>query len=744
MDTVRSLIVIAAIVCICGGSKLSEEKPPLYLLALAPYPETREGFIQLWDGGPGLIPAARLAVEQINNRTDILAEYTLTLVERDSGCGLANEGILKYTSEVFHGEKNIVGVIGPACSHVTLKTGFLGGPDRAALVQVSIASSQLLVNRTLYPYSFGTLGSTLAYVDTILELVRMNNWERIGIMFDALSIYYESIHSTLLKELERRNLSDIVGFSSAIYDSYLPLEELQQSYTRVSIILAAPALEEKLVCLAYYNRITFPVYQWIFLDRFPMSFGNVTFFYGREKYECSKFDLTTTLEGAVFLSFKLSTPTPNATTISGMTYHGFREEYLLKLEEHRHELGSYIPDQPYSTVYYDAVWAMALGLNGSLQALEEMNMSLLDYRTGDREIPDVIKESMYRVDFPGVSGSIKFDPDTGQIAPFIDLSQISNASEVAIGFYNTTHISGSGFYLEGSFEIKVVHVDIWAFSIVMLITLTLLGLAVCLHIVNIVYSKHKSIKASSAKLNRLIFLGCYLMVVSTVTYSSVGFSPPTDPVTGAILCNLIFWSTNLGLTLILGTVCVKTWRIFRIFVYFRDPGRFLSDNILFLTVLTLLLPVIIVLLVCTIVDPAVPEEVDTITTDDDIPVIEREITCTYPTYAFILTLYQGIILFWTLYMSIVSRHVRTKNFKITRSNSALLFCWLMISAIGYSLYLVSMTQSWDRNISYVILNLTINALLFVCITFIILPPTIPLAKEKLRKYRCHNSSYSNV
>ena len=127
----------------------SRQPRTLYLLALAPYPDLKATgrFKPAWTGGPGIIPAARLAVKQINQNKSILPNYNLSLIERDSGCNdLHEKALVAFTSEIFHSGKHIVGIIGSPCSQETLKLGYLSGPNRAAMVQVTIATSLLLAN----------------------------------------------------------------------------------------------------------------------------------------------------------------------------------------------------------------------------------------------------------------------------------------------------------------------------------------------------------------------------------------------------------------------------------------------------------------------------------------------------------------------------------------------------------------------------------------------------------------------
>ena len=57
----------------------------VYVIVMLPYPDPlgRESFAANYDDGHDITPAAFLAVDQINNQSDILHNYTLRLILSD-------------------------------------------------------------------------------------------------------------------------------------------------------------------------------------------------------------------------------------------------------------------------------------------------------------------------------------------------------------------------------------------------------------------------------------------------------------------------------------------------------------------------------------------------------------------------------------------------------------------------------------------------------------------------------------
>ena len=80
------------------------EKSTLYLVSFLPYSDPRPTFQSTWEDAEEIVPSGYLALEQINNRTDILKDYTIELIESDGGCniatrtvvGIAKSGIMRF------------------------------------------------------------------------------------------------------------------------------------------------------------------------------------------------------------------------------------------------------------------------------------------------------------------------------------------------------------------------------------------------------------------------------------------------------------------------------------------------------------------------------------------------------------------------------------------------------------------------------------------------------------------------
>ena len=130
---------------------------------------------------------------------------------------------------------------------------------------------------------------------------------------------------------------------------------------------------------------------------------------------------------------------------------------------------------------------------------------------------------MSDVDFHGVSGGIDFDKKSGfNTARWINIYQFGVAkSNTLIGFYASkehTALSNETTpqFIMPTFIEKHTQVSIAIAAALHIICVTCLLLILPIQVTNILYCNYSSIRATSPKLNHLIFLRFYLTMVGTI------------------------------------------------------------------------------------------------------------------------------------------------------------------------------------------------------------------------------------
>ena len=568
----------------------------LYLLSLLPYPDFRPTLQPSWEEGPTLVLAAQLAVELINNRSDILTNYNIELIAGDSGCDVSTKTITAFVNHVLHSGKQIVGIVGPGCSASGLTLSPLNAREPLSLVNVHIAGSLTLFNRTKYPNSFGTLDSTQVFVKASLALMKKNNWKRVAAFYDESRPYY---YSTLLKIQNIKNKS-VTVFTSAVYSSHVPFDALQQEKMRIVFLLVGPDLLGKILCLAYQKGMMYPDYQWIVVSRtLEEATPAVSFLYAGKLYSCTREEMYTAVHSSLILHYRLDPINQSMVTDSGLTYKEFLQQYNQRVHAYNtHHPKGIIAPSVWAASYFDAVWSLALALNNSIDALYGMGKSLSDYHYGQHTMTEIIRNRFLELDFEGASGKISYDWSSGYVVRIVNIYKINNGRSTLVAYFNGSQVMGIGAasFINDTFPSERIFTTVPTALWIGFLSLAgiIFLLFVVMHVLTVAYRKHPSVKASSPKLTHIVFVGCYLLIVALMSFI-VKWGYIQDQAYCRLLATVHYCSL-LGYTCIFSTVLGKVWRIYRIFVHFHNPGKLISDWVLmvfiFLSVAVEFVPIV--------------------------------------------------------------------------------------------------------------------------------------------------------
>ena len=541
-----------------------------------------------------------------------------------------------------------------------------------------------------------------------------------------------------------------VFFSSAMYDGndlqLFPVQEIIEEEVRVVFVFAGAQTCRRLLCLAYHMNVLFPTYQWIFHDRSESQLiQNETFRYNEMEFSCNQTIMKLASHGAI-LNTQRITREDDEVTISGLNLTQYEEEYEQKRIEYQNEIGlSENITTSFANLYYDAAWSFALSLNSSVPILRENGFSLADYKYGQPEATEIIRQEFFNVEFEGISGPIMFNRETRDSATIIDISQLWNndttVEVIEIGCYHRSiNITNQAIFINDTFDKKQVKVHLGVGVIVILATLLSTILTALLQLANLVWYYKRTIKASSPNLSHLISSGCYLFAIAGLVYSiqeTFDFPTSTHAVAYATLCNTFTWCLVLGYSLVFGTVCAKMWRVYRIFRHFRNesPGALISDNALIVFVITLLFLDTIVCTVWNVTDPWLLETREDINKQqgeiDVLPTISIYSSCqcrNFFVWLGILVAYKGIIALVVVALSIANRHIKRKEFRHTKKVSMLVYSLVLIWGTGMPLHFI--LESFNIHIKFLIMGLMLNTAILLCCALLFLPPVIPVLKQK--------------
>ena len=544
------------------------------LLVLVPWPNPREFTGRA--GGLGLLPGARIAAQQINNRSDLLQGYRINIIEAGhESCGLT-EQYLGLLNVVYFGTKSfrnkrVAAVLGLYCSTTTASLSAVAGREDVELLQLAVANSPIFIqNIDQYPHLWRFLQSASVYADMMIHLMDQYGWNRLAIIGSEGNIYHSGIASFLVNRSIETNKtiayhSELVNLETGVRDQVLMgLVELQ---ARVVFVTAEIQQIVSLLCSAYEKGMLYPHYLWIIPDA---SINNLL-----SQTTCGD-SLLESLEGSVLAILNVSAA--NRSEISqplNISYNDFLEKNDREIENVEAdyaqllaEINSSVPYFPeFSANLYDQVWAFSIALNKSLPELKSKRIAVHDHLA-----THIIEEQLKSVSFNGISGKISFNNHREVRTP-IDMFQIINrvsvdaARRIEFGGNSSDHnIINLTLVREFDDELPIVKIFLHVGIVVLMVFLT-----VCLFILlsfvlvaMMMFRREHEIKAVSPTLSLLMFLGCYVSIVSLVILTIVGSVDVSDEV-GSYLCGALSITEINSWTIIFVTLFLKLTRVYKIF-----------------------------------------------------------------------------------------------------------------------------------------------------------------------------------
>ena len=253
--SVRLCILRAVLLAFVAVSTCSGSNHTLYFLSILPYPDPEPSLNPSIADGPDLFPAVQLAVDHVNNRSDVLRDYHIELIETDGGCDISSKALISLVSQLFHSDKQIAGIIGPSCSESAEAVGALSRRSEIALLSFHQGSSSLLTNRTDYPYSIGMADSPFDEVTAYIDLMKLLGWTRVAAVYNIEMLVDYTLFQHFEQETKAARIE--IAFSEIASETFIPHRELKESYARVIVAFVRAELAAKLLCVAYHNNLIY-------------------------------------------------------------------------------------------------------------------------------------------------------------------------------------------------------------------------------------------------------------------------------------------------------------------------------------------------------------------------------------------------------------------------------------------------------------------------------------------------------
>ena len=747
---ISQVFVFAALLLI-GGS--ADETTTVAFLVLAPYGGSDSAERPDLKAGPAVIPAVRLAVDRINNRSDVLPGYQVRLLEGNSGCQNEPTAAYGFVSNIFYDGAvprtfpHAVGVIGPACSESAQFLGTLGAKDSISLIQISpAATSPLLTDTVRYRNTFRTLSTSLQHIGALAQLMTLNSWENVAVLYDHSRLYFRVTAEHFIQDY-----SSSIGSYSEIDRANYPLESIVARF-KVVVVFSSFQFAKEMICLAYHHhpQLIYPVYQWIHIDNsMAQLVTSFHFVYDGRTYDCSREMMEKAVEGSIFTTYRILDNTArhkSQQTDVDLTLAEYQELYPVYLDTHRKELTESgkeavydVDAEDYAVSYYDATWALALALNASLDQI-----SLVNYKHSQPHVTDVIRQHLRQLAFQGLMGRIAFRCTTHDSSAPLNIHQYIGGKDVLFGGYNGTDLeiyTDEAKFVSETFLRRVIGVHTAATTIVTIFVAILTLATFFLHTVFVCFQNHKSIKAASFTMSHFMFSGCYLILLRVFLVAvlhSNGWQTEnetesiTREIVFGVVCNVSEWLNSIGISLVMGTLCGKLWRIYRLFNHFNTRRYLISDFTLTIFNIVVVGVNVVLLVVWTAVDPllAVFEQQDIDYDGEGEPVllVRAYCRCSYfsvwisLTYAVILSLVTCVVV-----LSLLNRNVNRRYFQTAKSVNVMVYLLALSCFLGIVLAFVF--ESLDIHYTYFSWQLSLLSVVGLVSTFMFFPPAFRAMKS---------------
>ena len=715
----------------------------LQLLNVQPYPD--DGVFAGFDRGLDLVPAAHLAAEEINNRSDILTGFDLQVIDIDSeacGRGTIIKGLVnvyrELVSQAPDSPECLVGVMGLPCSSVTNVLAPIIGHHNTGYVTLANSVSPAHRNIEEYPNLFHTISSSSVHSIVLLSLMQNFGWNKIGVVYDSLSIFYRTTANDFIRKGKLNTIELTVNVpittSESISEAFNIIDSEE---ARITYWLGNDDQNALCLCEAYQREFLYPGH--VFILRYHEKImENIL----NANTTCSMDQLLHAMDGVLLTDYRLYVD-DNTTLFSGWSYSEFRERYAIKLEEFASMINKSLSENVYANSFYDQVWTYALALNISIPKLQSKGLSLSDYSIGNNgAISSIIRQNLMNLSFQGASGWIEFNKDN-EIPSYVNIFQVINRTIRLVAIYdptmqNITFLRNIQESIPGdTFDIIHTLLPSWLVGSIFTFQAILFCLITTNTLLLFLWRKEREIKASSPVLSVLMIIGCYLLWGAPIALILSRTVVIMNTAVHTFLCYLQPWLL-IGSDLIFATLLIRMLRIRQIFrnKQMTEMSDYWKDKYLVAYILAICIGKLILLIALTVADPSHPHRNLQYVPPDPIhrlPYYEEAVHCTTnaPQVWLIATaLYSGVVLFMVMLLAIMTRHIKKHVYKDTKKVNVFIFFVVLSLAVAILLWFLflELGNETGENIGEWLVSFSISMLCQVCI---FVPKLLPLAVKKI-------------
>ncbi|XP_054082789.1 gamma-aminobutyric acid type B receptor subunit 1 [Zeugodacus cucurbitae] len=689
-----------------------------------------------WQGGQACMPAARLALDDVNKEPNLLPGFKLILHSNDSECEPGLGASVMYNL-LYNRPQKLMLLAG--CS--TVCTTVAEAAKMWNLIVLCYgASSPALSDRSRFPTLFRTHPSATVHNPTRIKLMKKFGWSRVAILQQAEEVFISTV-----EDLENRCMEagvEIVTRQSFLSDPTDAVRNLRRQDARIIVGLFYVVAARRVLCEMYKQQLYGRAHVWFFIGWYEDNWYEVNL--ENEGITCTKEQMRIAAEGHLTTE-ALMWNQNNQTTISGMTAEEFRQRLNHALIEEGYDINHdrYPEGYQEAPLAYDAVWSVALAFNKTMERLKQRQKSLRDFTYTDKEIADEIYAAMNSTQFLGISGVVAFSSQGDRIA-LTQIEQMVNGKYEKLGYYDTqldnlTWLNmeqwNGGKVPQDRTIVRRVLRTVSLPLFVCMCTISSCGILVALALIVFnIWNKHRRVIQSSHPVcNTIMLFGVIICLASVILLGMDGrfVSPEEYPK----ICQARAWLLTTGFTLAYGAMFSKVWRVHRFTTKAKtDPKKKVEPWKLYTMVSGLLSVDLVILFAWQIFDPlqrileTFPLE-DPVLTSDDIKIRPELEHCESHHNSMWLGLvygFKGLILVFGLFLAYETRSIKVKQINDSRYVGMSIYNVVVLCLITAPVGMVIASQ---QDASFAFVALAVIFCCFLSMLLIFVPKVIEVIRH---------------
>ncbi|XP_047736416.1 gamma-aminobutyric acid type B receptor subunit 1 isoform X2 [Hyalella azteca] len=723
----RKLLFVLLLSCLVSGAidpGAEDEEKVLHIGGIFPINGTSG-----WQGGQACQPAAMLALQDVNERADLLKGYKLNLVWNDSLCDPGLGAAVMY--ELLYNAPTKLMLLG-GCSTVSTTIGEAARMWNLIVVSFG-SSSPALSDRKRFPTFFRTHPSATVHNPTRVKLMKKFGWTRIAILQQAEEVFISTAEDL---EIEATmNGVEILTRQSFLNDPTDAVKNLKRHDARIIVGLFYVVAARRVLCEIYKNNLYGKGKVWFFIGWYENGW------YERhlkeEELNCTLDQMRNAAEGHLTTE-AIMWNRDNKITISNTTAEAFRKRLEKELFNRGYEgiLDDIFPEgYQEAPLAYDAIWSMALALNVTMEKLAQQGKSLRDFTYSNSDIADQIYEAMNATQFLGVSGPVAFKTDGSRVA-WTQVEQLIRGKYEVLGYYDGQTDNLTWFEVERWEGGKVpqdrtiIKSELRTISLGLFIAMSCIsafGILVSLFLLlfSCLYSHRRMMRMSHPACNNVTLGGSILCFSSVFLLGLDGRFIPEENF--AYLCTARAWILSFGFSLAYGSLFSKIWRVHRLSTKSKVESKQISVDPwkIYAMVGAMLVVDVVVLSVWQGVDPMVrtletfPLEIP-LDTDDDVKIMPQLEHCeSTHNNIWLGTLFsiKGLLLILGLFLSYETRSVKLDKINDSRLVGMSIYNVAVLCIITAPVTLLVSSQQ-DASFAFAALSIIFCCFLSMALIFV--------------------------